>query len=235
MSSLPLPHAAPPATSRESDAAPLGRRERRKLEMRDKILAAARELFSENGFQATTVDEIATLADVAPATFFNHFQSKQTLLDLMTGEVVEYLHALTTQHLEGPGTAAEKLRGFIASAAESIRANRGVARDVLLEFVGNDATPSGPHPYLHRLIEPFVELVAEGQRTGEMRNDHPAEFLAQMAVGMMNSAITNWLADPVYPVEEGLVAATEFTLETLSIESAPGGDGPREHQSQNIP
>lgn len=199
---------------------PVGRRERRKLEMRAKILDAARTLFTERGFQATTVDEIARLADVAPATFFNHFQSKSALLELMTGEVVEYLHALTTQHLEGPGLPTEKLRGFTASVTESIRASRGVARDVLLEFVRKDATPSGPHPYLHRITDPFVALVAEGQALGEMRDDYEPEFLAQMAVGMLNSAITNWLADPAYPVEEGLVAATEFILNTFRAEAS---------------
>jgi hypothetical protein len=32
---------------------------------------------------------------------------------------------------------------------------------------------------------------------------------------MINSAVTNWLAHPDYPVEESLVEATEFALETL--------------------
>ena len=115
----------------------------------------------------------------------------------------------------GPG------RSFITSATEGISSSRGVARDVLLEFLRVDATPGSPHPYLERLIEPFVSLIADGQRRGEIRRDHEAAFLAQMAVGMMNSSITNWLADPNYPVESGLVAAAEFALDTLSAGSAP--------------
>ncbi len=195
--------------------APLGRRERRKLEVRTRIFDVARELFTKQGFEATTVDEIARVADVAPATFFNHFQSKQALLGLMTGEVFEYLHSLTTQHLEGEGSSSQKLRDFIASASEGIAASRGVARDVLLEVMRSDATPKGPHPYLERLYEPFVRLIEEGQRSGELRRDRDAAFLAQMAVGMMNSAITNWLANPEYPVETGLIDAAEFALQTL--------------------
>jgi len=217
------PHATDPIepASGVEGGRPLGRRERRKLEVRERIFSAARDLFAKQGFQATTVDEIANIADVAPATFFNHFQSKQALLGLMTGEVFEYLHALTTQHLEGEGSSADKLRNFIGSAAEGIAASRGVARDVLLEFMRSDATPDGPHPYLQRLINPFVALVEEGQRSGEMRKDYPAPFLAQMAVGMLNSAITNWLTNPDYPVETGLVEVTEFTLKTLAAEPIP--------------
>lgn len=209
----------PPASGPK---APLGRRERRKLEVRTRIYSVARDLFTKQGFDATTVDEIARLADVAPATFFNHFHSKQALLGLMTGEVFETLHAMTSEHLERAGSASQKLRAFISSATESIAASRGVARDVLLEFMRSDATPNGPHPYLERMIEPFVTLIEEGQAAGEFREDYDAAFLAQMAVGMMNSAITNWLADPDYPVETGLIEAAEFALKTLStIPSIP--------------
>lgn len=194
---------------------PLGRRERRKREVRERIYSTAQELFARQGFEATTVDEIAERADVAPATFFNHFQSKHALLGLMTGEVFEYLNALTAQHLEGEGGSAEKLRGFIAQAAQGIEANRVIARDVLLEFMRSDATPGGEPPYLSRLIDPFVRLIEEGQKRGEMRDDYDAAFLTQMAAGMLNSAITAWLADPDFPVESGLVEAAEFTLATL--------------------
>ena len=91
---------APPSPGTTNEA-PIGRRERRKLEVRSRIYSAARELFTKQGFEATTVDEIAAVADVAPATFFNHFQSKQTLLTLMTGELVDHLHAITVESLQG--------------------------------------------------------------------------------------------------------------------------------------
>ena len=183
--------------------------------MHERILGVARELFLTQGFSETTVDQIAERADVAPATFFNHFQSKSALLELMTGEVFEVLTAITAQAFGGGGSSSDKLRRFIASATEGIAANRGVARDVLLELMGRDASADGPHPYLENLTEPFVELIRAGQKTGEMRSDDEPEFLAQMAMGMLNSAITNWLTDPTYPVESGLARATDFTLRTL--------------------
>ena len=195
--------------------APLGRRERKKLEVRARIYAAARELFAKQGFDATTVDEIAHTADVAPATFFNHFHSKQALLSLMTAEVVDHLHAMTVESLVGEGDAIERLRRFIDRAAKDISENRDPARETLLEFIRLDGTPAGPHPYLERLFEPFVDLLADGQKEGCVRDDHPAPFLSQMIVGMLNSAITSWLANPDYPVEEGLHAASDFAIETL--------------------
>ena len=102
----------------------LGRRERRKLEVRNRIYNAARELFAKQGFDATPVDEIAELADVAPATFFNHFHSKHALLRLMTAEVVEHLHAMTLDNLDRPGAPLDRLDRFVRRAAEDISSNR---------------------------------------------------------------------------------------------------------------
>jgi len=54
-------------------AVPVGRRERKKEETRHRIFVAALKLFNDNGFEATTIDDITARADVSKGTFFNYF------------------------------------------------------------------------------------------------------------------------------------------------------------------
>lgn len=59
---------------------PLGLRERKKIKTRQTIRREAFRLIDENGYAATTVEQIADAADVSPSTFFRYFPSKESLL-----------------------------------------------------------------------------------------------------------------------------------------------------------
>ncbi len=56
------------------------RRERERLETREKILAAAREMFAEEGYDAVTMRSIARRIEYTPTALYHHFPSKQALL-----------------------------------------------------------------------------------------------------------------------------------------------------------
>ncbi len=197
--------------------APLGRRERRRRALRRRIYEVARELFRKQGFEATTVEQIAEAADIAPATFFNHFQSKGAVLATMTGEVLEYVGELVERHLEGGGSIGDQLVGLAEDAARQIADNHGLARDVVLEFVRRESRPEDTVPYLTRLQGPVADTLRRGQERGDVRRDEDAEFLAEMVLGALNAPVAHWLADPNYPIAERLPRAAAFVWEAIRI------------------
>lgn len=198
-----------------------GRRERKKRELHGRIYEAARLLFLKHGFEATTVAQIADAADVAPATFFNHFPSKSAVLTEMTSEVSDHLQTLVDRQLKRDASTQERILGFADSVATDVAETRGLARDVLLELMRGRARPGADAPYLSPVHEPFATIIREGQIKGQVRADLDATFMAEMALAALNVAITHWMNDPEFPLEQWLRQAAAFIGEAIEPRRTP--------------
>jgi AcrR family transcriptional regulator len=58
----------------------LGLRERKKLKTRESIQREAMRLFKRNGYEETTIEQIAAAADISPGTYFNYFPTKEDVV-----------------------------------------------------------------------------------------------------------------------------------------------------------
>ena len=58
------------------------------------IISAASELFTASGFDATSIDDIASSAGVAKGAFYHHFESKDEVLQALARRLAEEAHAL---------------------------------------------------------------------------------------------------------------------------------------------
>jgi AcrR family transcriptional regulator len=76
--------AKPSASTR---AEPLGKREQTKVQNRELILEAARQVFAELGFGATTVRDIIRATPLASGTFYNYFKSKEEVYQAIRDDV----------------------------------------------------------------------------------------------------------------------------------------------------
>ena len=86
-----------------------GLRERKKQRTRQLIADTARRLFAERGFDQVTVMEIAREAEVAPATVFNYFPTKEDLVYWRLGAFeAELLQVVRERDDDEPALAAFK-------------------------------------------------------------------------------------------------------------------------------
>lgn len=97
-----------PGASSTPQKAP-NRHDRRKAETRARLLAAARELFAEQGVGATRTGEITERADVAAGSFYNHFEDKDEIVDTLLRDIAE-----------GQGVLMDELTASIDDAAEVV-------------------------------------------------------------------------------------------------------------------
>jgi AcrR family transcriptional regulator len=90
----------------------VGLRERKKQRTRELIADVALELFSEHGYQATTVAEIAEAADVSERTVFGYFATKEDIL-FADHLALEQGLAEALEHQPAGVSALDTLREFV--------------------------------------------------------------------------------------------------------------------------
>lgn len=212
------------ATSAILEAKPrerrLSRRERRKRELRARILEAARALFGERGVDATKVLEICELADVAHKTFFNYFPTKRHVLrELAQDSIEKLLEDLEQARREG-GSSAGRIRAFFARVAANAAEAGPMQRELLTELV-HVAHEAGTESEQARLLhDAFASIVAEGRREGDLDARHSDETLTEIWMGAFYGLMFNWANLEDYPLGERAAATAEFLVASMT---APGG------------
>jgi AcrR family transcriptional regulator len=88
----------------ESGQVKAGLRERKKMQTRDRLIAAALELCDQQGFEATTVDQISDAADISPRTFNRYFATKE---DVVLAPVEDMISAMAASLDAQPHTGNE--------------------------------------------------------------------------------------------------------------------------------
>ncbi len=177
----------------------VNRLERRKQEMREKILVAALDLFMAQGVAATTIEEICERADVANRTFFNHFATRQDMISALAQRRLVNLHDVVFDRADQPIPAR------LVGVFDDIGATLVKSGETYRELIGEMMATSGHG--VHRgfnVHDTFVELVKEGISRGEVNARHDAETLADIIVGALSGGILNWTADRTYSLETNL-------------------------------
>ena len=178
-----------------------GRRERRRLELRQRLLEAARDLFEERGYDESKVSAICERADVAYGTFFNHFPTKLDLLgalaDQSVQEVAEGLEELTKQG----GSIADQLIELFEGGAQSFEGLDAKQRE-LLARIQKLAYADSPEDRDRRFHAAFEEFLRRGVEAGRVRDDIPVETLAEVLSATFAQMSLSWLHFDDYPVRE---------------------------------
>lgn len=173
-----------------------GLRERKKQRTRDALVRAAHELFVEQGYETTTVDEIVAAVDVSQRTFFRYFSSKEEVAFSLQRLVSERFLEAVRQRPPG-GSPVEVLRstlvetwGSIGEAIEEIAPIQLYMR--MWQII--ETTPSLIAVHLRHSMEMEEQLAAEvARREGLDLDDDPRpRVLVAAFSGVMRAAIRSW-------------------------------------------
>lgn len=194
-------------------AVPLSRRERRRHEIRTRILEAAMRLFDEKGFEATTVAEICDAADVAQKTFFNHFASKPDMLREVARVWLEVLLDLIADARAAAGVQ-KRLDTFFRALADMVEQAGPMRRELLTALV-HLAHESGTGEAQARTIQgAFAALLANDATPSRAAKSKPKaapiDTAVEVLLGSYYALMLNWANIEGYPFRTRAMAMARF-------------------------
>ena len=142
---------------------------------RGRVLRAAAHLFRVNGYEGTTVREIASLVGIQSGSLFHHFKSKEEILFTVMKEVIEYTSTKQNDAIAQVSSYREKLKALIISELYAIN---GVTCDAMTVLVFEWGALSRAHQ--HDLLElrtayenTWVDILQHlKQETGYVQSAH---------------------------------------------------------------
>ena len=172
---------------------------------KQEILEAALELFSVQGFEATSISQIASAVGVRKASLYSHFESKQAILDTLVKVVLEQYAA---HSIFARADWEKDTRDLPATADDAVQMIQGQIRYILHDPIISRARKmlvieQFQNPELAQLqtkqnyadvMEYFTGLIKQLIKQGVLAEDDPQIMAAQFCL-----PITVWLnlCDPI--------------------------------------
>jgi AcrR family transcriptional regulator len=172
------------------------RRERRRLETRERLYRAALELFGERGFLETTVEDITEAADVGKGTFFNYFPTKEHVLAAYGGERIAAVERALEKARGTTGPVLDVLAELAADAAGQSHENPAVLRAIYAAHASCAPVRAELQRRMRTSRKILAEIISLAQRRGEVRSDTAPIELARLIQTIVMGFTMAWALNP---------------------------------------
>jgi TetR/AcrR family fatty acid metabolism transcriptional regulator len=160
---------------------------------RERILDAAVRVFARKGFHATRVSEVAKAAGVADGTIYLYFESKEHLLVSLFEHRVERLLQYMENELPRAPTASHRLQRIIELQLGLLEGERDLAEVVTVIFrQSTRLMKEHGAPKFNAYLDAIARVIAEGQESGELRDDISPHVAARAVFGALDAITMTW-------------------------------------------
>jgi AcrR family transcriptional regulator len=154
------------------------------------VLRRAIELFNTQGYDATSVGDLAKELGLTKSAIYHHVPSKETLLAAALDEALDNLSAAIDKAVKaGPGLSAYERLRIAVEESVLILTDHLPAVTLLLRVRGNSEVELAALKRRRVIDEKLATLVQAAVDEGSLRDDIPPDVISRLLFGMVNSLV----------------------------------------------
>lgn len=191
-----------------------GLREMKKLDKRQRIRAAARELFSKLGYEAATLRQIARRAHVGLGTLFNYADDKRDLIFLIFNEELDAVAERASQAAGGAEDIVDQLVAFFRVYYRDLGRELNLSRILLQEltFYSHGKQAAEFQNHRERVVARIEVFIRSAQERGQIRADQNTGLVARYIFFVYSAAIRWWIGGPRPDPEQGVAELRDLLV-----------------------
>lgn len=193
--------------------------DRRKAEFRQRIIDAALKLFQQQGVAATRVADIIREADIAHKTFFNHFPTKDHLLQHIALAYSDYAYAFFHEALARFDSPQKRLSFCLLSIARPLQGLHPNYRELINHYlISGVGAPDLRNAQKDGFIALVQEILVDARKQRLLRRDMALPVLAEMITSLCMASLLNWSLEPGYPLEKKMREVVRFINSSVFVD-----------------
>lgn len=161
----------------------------RYVKRREAVLAAAATVFKQNGFAATSIDDIAKASGLDRASLYYYAGNKQELFNEVVLEVIASNVELAEEIRDRDAPTEEKIADLFRNLLQSYRDNYPHMHVFIQEDPAKIKVRSGSNDFAElqrRFDRALIAIIQEGVDNGVVRDDLSTRLVAFGLIGMVN-------------------------------------------------
>lgn len=185
------------------------------------ILKIASQFFGKNGYERSTIAQLAQGMNMSKAFIYHYFTSKEQIIDEISLDTQKRLIERSARRVAQSDDAMEKIRLYMLEHAEFIQDNYYEMRVLDYTFAGQMSKEveivARRNNADYRAV--LVDLFRKGMEAGQIRAEDPA--IAAQAVFSLVHAISRWYKPDSDPLPAAHYADRFFTMISTGIRAEP--------------
>ncbi len=177
-------------------------REEKKQKTKQAILDAAIALFSTNGFENTSIEELAKSAGVGKGTVYGYFQTKKEILYAFCEYEMEQIHKELAKRADPDAPILEQVLTIYMTEFNHVTQNKEFGRIFMRQTVfPNENDAQGHLEIEDKYFKLLFPILKKAQERGELRNNIELLHITGHFYGLYILIISSWYIGRI-PTEE---------------------------------